>query len=122
MYFLLGGCHCFSYHPQTQGMYIRIGTHVYIHLYYFCIYVCVCSGEYSVWFIQAWLCCFFVSSLSDRSCFHYNVSIYLVNPIIHSKPVSELLNCTPMRNNVCEQEETSLMTMPCIHATHSWDF
>ena len=68
-----------------------------------------------MWFIQAWLCCFFVSSLSDRSCFHYDMSIHLVNPIIHSKPVSELLNYTPMRNNVCEQEEISLMTMPCTH-------
>lgn len=103
--------------PQTQGMYIRILTHVYIHLYYFCIYLCMCSGEYVCGSFNHGSVVFFVNSLSDRSCFHYNISVYLVNPIIHSKPVSELLNCTPRRNNVCEQEETSLMLKPCTHGT-----
>ena len=81
------------------------------------LYLRVSSGEYVCGSFNHGSVVFFVNSLSDRSCFHYNISVYLVNPIIHSKPVSELLNCTPRRNNVCEQEETSLMLKPCTHGT-----
>lgn len=91
---------------------------MYIYTFIISVSICVCvAGSTCVVHSTMALLFFFVNSLSDRSCFHYNISVYLVNPIIHSKPVSELLNCTPRRNNVCEQEETSLMLKPCTHGT-----